>query len=678
MAFNGGYIYIAQAISALFIMAVMYHYWRVYQRQYLNLWALSFLSLSVYMLCAYVGWVMAENPADQNPTWVHLNVIVLNSSGYLQILFLLLGTRELVYQRSIGMRPLLLMMSACLVLALCTTFVAANDPDAAALRYLLRIGVRHLAAGLAFMTAVALIWRLSHQQSTGKRIIMMCFSLYGLEMATIGALTAEYYLRGQSHYLIPVTTYHGLFELLVYSMIGIGMVIWMLETERQRVLSSQKKLSYLNKTDALTGLANRRGLAQYIKQWQASARDHQLQFVLLGVDGFQRVNTADGIRRGDEVLIHLARRLTALSERAPYIGRLNSDLFVVLISTDQPEKLEPVEDLRLGMSRPFRMSQQVYHLDFSAGVTAVNAHSSLDILLMETNIALQSAKRAGGKQCCLYSSELDMPEFSPILIEHEIRDAFSYDQFTLYFQPIWSVESGTISGFEALVRWKHPDKGLLTPDAFLPVLSQLGLMSQLDLWVIRRACMQLATWDEKLGSKRVTLSINLSPQTLENDRICSELAELLKVYRLEAGRLAIEITENTVMQNIETGAQTLSRLQNLGVQIAIDDFGSGYSSLNYLTTFPSDCIKFDRSFVSDIRRDDPRYEILYALVPLCQKLGKQVIIEGIETSAQHALVEYLLVDGLQGYLYCPPVCEETAIDMVQSGRKLLDQAGQTD
>ncbi len=675
MEFNTGYIYIAQAISALFIMAVMYHYSRVYQRQYLKLLAFSFLSLCLYMLSAFVDSLLAEQQGGQNQSLITVNVLVLISCGHLQILFLLLSTRELVCQRTISMRSILLLMAACLLLAAFCTFYAANDPDAAALRYLLRIGVRHLAAGVAFVTVAVLIWRFSHQFSVGKRIVTLCFLFYGLEMIAIGALTTVYFLRSQSDYLILVVTYHGLFELLIYSMIGIGMVIWMLETERQRVRTSQKKLSYLNKTDALTGLANRQGLKRFLKQWQASAQDHQLQCVLLGVDGFQRINTADGIRRGDEVLIYLARRLSALAERAAFVGRLNSDLFVVLMSTKQPEQLDPIEELRLGLSRPFRLSQQIYHLDFSAGVTALDTASSLDIVLMETNIALQSAKQSGGKHCCLYSSELDLPEFSPILIEHEVRDAFSYDQFTLYFQPIWSVETQSISGFEALVRWKHPVKGLLTPDAFLPVLSQLGLMSQLDLWVIRRACMQLSNWDAKLKEKHITLSVNLSPQTLEDDRFCSELSALLKMYRLEPDRLTIEITENMVMQNIETGTQTLSKLQNLGAQIAIDDFGSGYSSLNYLSSFPSDCIKFGRSFVSEISRDDPRYDILYAMVPLCQKLGKRVVIEGIETAEQHALIESLLVDGLQGYLYSVPVSEDQAISMVESEQKMLEQAG---
>ncbi len=671
MQISTDFVYLAQAVLAMMIMAVMHHYANVYQQQYLRLWAYSFLSLTVFLFCAYLAVSIRSNPL-LNEEWIILtNVMLMTTAGYLQILFLLLGTRELVFHRTVRPRSMLMISTAVVLFSVLVSLIGAFDPDGSSLRYLMRIGLRYIAAGIAFLLAVWIMFRFDRSTSTGKRIVMTFFALYGIEMTIIGSFNLQYFVTGSSVYLADTVRYHGLFELLVYSMVGVGLVIWLLETERTRMKKTKRKLSFLDKTDNLTGIANRAGLKHAVNRWQgATDSPSRLQFVLFGVDQFNRINTADGLRRGDEVLVNLARRISFLLANARFVGRLNSDIFVALIDRRNKADLAKIEHLRKELSRPVYIGTRVYHVEFSAGLTEIGLQDDLDLAIMESNLALQSAKKTGGHRVVIYDAGMVMPEFSPILIEHELREAFSRDQFTLNFQPIWSVSNRRIDCFEVLVRWNHPEKGEIMPDSFLPMLIQLGLMQQLDLWVLNQSCIQLRSW-HKQGFRSVRLAINLSSESIQSADFITSFTQTYRLHGVDPSHLIIEITENTAMQNIEAGRQTLARMHDLGVRVAIDDFGTGYSSLNYLCSFPSDIIKFDRSFISGVSSDDARLEMLRSLVPLCQKLDKQVVVEGIEIADQHELAERLRVDLVQGYLYACPVSADEALSLLKGKQSMV-------
>jgi len=299
----------------------------------------------------------------------------------------------------------------------------------------------------------------------------------------------------------------------------------------------------------------------------------------------------------------------------------------------------------------------------SAGIAELNETNDLKKALYNANICLQSAKDNGGNSSVVYVKGMQIKRSLNSELENELTLAFKHDQFEMYYQPIWSTQKQIIVSFEALLRWNHPTKGILTPDAFLYALIELDKMKKLDLWVLKTVIKQINKW-QKQGLDSVPVAINISPETLECYDVIERILTLTEKYKVNKNLLTIEVTENTAMNNIESGKVTLTEISDLGLNIAIDDFGTGYSSLNYLKTFPSDIIKFDRSFITNLQENDINHEILKSLIPLCHRLNKKVIVEGIEKIEQADILNELNITGYQGYLYSYPITSEKATKML--------------
>ena len=659
-----------QVISALLIGWIMLHYARVYEQNYLRLWSFSFGSLAVFLLGAMLASFLIKAEFSNTSVARLSNIFVFTLAGYLQIIFLLAGTRELVQRKTVSKQFFVRWVGVAVVLALFVTFYKIWSAEVSVTRYSLRIGTRYAVAGIAFLVTAVFLYRSDPKPMLGKKMVTICFAIYGLEMLVLGGLTFDYMLNPNNPYIRSFIAYHGLFELVIYPMIGISLVIWLLEVERERSLEAAEQLYYINRTDGLTGLANRQGLQQHFQNWQRNAaKQSRATFVLFGIDQLQRINDAEGIKKGDQLLISMGKRLSIVLEDARFHGRLHGDVFVAIFDGYNKKTPQKVEEIRQQLSKAINYNGQDYHLEMSAGVVEVESGLTLEKVLHMANQTLQTAKAQGGHCTVVFGENLKLAMVSDLAMENELRAAFENNQFELLFQPIWSAQQKRIISFEALIRWNHPEKGLLLPDSFLHILRQLGLMEELDLWVLNAAAQQISHW-QQLQLEEVNVAVNLSPETIQNHLFVERIIEAIHTYQINKEALTIEVTENTAMQNIESGKNTLSQLRSLGLKIAIDDFGTGYSSLNYLRSFPSDVIKFDRSFVRDLHNGDTNHEILMALIPLCKRLHKKVIIEGIENQIQLDIVENLNIDGYQGFYFSYPVTSDKAALMLAKKQKL--------
>lgn len=583
------------------------------------------------------------------------NLFAMATAGYLQITFLVVGTVSLISNKNVSKKSLIRLITSCLLVAGFITLYKNWSDDGSTVRHLLRVGLRYVIAGLAYLGTAIYILRKDPNPLLGKKLVTIGFFIYGFELAFIGWLTFENYFLTNSGLVHILTPYHGLFELLLYPFIGVSLIIWLLDVERLRNQQSIKKLHSLNQTDGLTNIPNQQALIKHIQNWQMHANDNdRLTLTLLGVDQMQRINNAEGIKRGDELIIMLAKRLEFLcTGMHRFYGRLFGDVFVVVSSGYGNNQITKAEKLRQALSRPIKFKNQTYHAEISAGLTQLKPDMKTEQMLNEASQALQLAKQKGAKQLECYHEGLKLSLNTDLSFENELRTGFKLHQFELYYQPIWN-NSNQIICFEALIRWNHPKRGVLTPDNFLSLMQQLGLSIELDYWVLAQAIQQIRKW-KFVNSRAGKITVNISAETIQNGRIVNHLKTLLNSERISPDSLTLEITENTAMHNIESGQNTLNEIKKLGVKIAIDDFGTGYSSLNYLRIFPSDVIKFDRSFVVDLNDYSINLEILKSLVPLCHRLNKTVVVEGIETNKQYESLKKLAINGFQGYYLSYPV-----------------------
>ncbi len=659
---------IAQSCSAALIGALLLYFAKIYQRKYLYYWAYSFLCLMLFLLGAYFAVFMLAQNYDPSSVLRMGNLFVMSTFGYLQIGFLVIGTLSFVNNTSINKKTLIRIFIACLMISLLITFFKNWSEADSQLRYFVRVGLRYLIAGIACIGTAIYILKNDPKPLIGKQLVTIGFFTYGFEMTFLGWLTAENYIFGSSLLLSVMASYHGLFELLLYPMIGASLVVWLLEVERQRGLQVMEKLQHLNHTDGLSGLPNSAALNKHLSDWSRFAKQQEkITLALFGIDQMQRINDGDGIKTGDQLLSLFAKRLEFLSTGFRFHGRLHGDVFVVILGGYGKEQQSRVETLRKSLSRPFKLKSKTYHLEVSSGATKAEPNMANEQVLLRANQALQSAKANGGKQSKIYRKGIKLKGHTDLLFENELRTAFKQKQFEIYYQPIWS-DKNTIICFEALIRWNHPTKGVLAPNSFLYLVQQLGLMVELDFWVTEQAIKQVKIW-RKTNLDAAKVTINLSADTIQNSQIVEHIKACSLKHRVTTQNITIEITENTAMHNVESGKSTLNELRKLNIQIAIDDFGTGYSSLNYLRTFPSDVIKFDRSFVSDTSNQLINQEILKALIPLCHQLGKKVIVEGIENRSQYDQLNHHQVDGYQGYYLCYPVTEQEASKMLQISKK---------
>jgi diguanylate cyclase (GGDEF)-like protein/PAS domain S-box-containing protein len=421
---------------------------------------------------------------------------------------------------------------------------------------------------------------------------------------------------------------------------------------------ADEKLHYLLHYDELTGLANRVLFRDRLHTLLSAMRDSPagLALILIDIDRFRQVNESLGHDRGDELLKQTALRIARVSQESDTVARLGNDEFAVLLPGSRMDEARPYcEQLLEELQAPFMIAGQELFISSSLGITMAPQHGKeIHALMQQVNVAVKQAKYLGGNRLEFYSKSLQSLTGKRLDVETELRRGLQKNQLEVYYQPQYSLRKKCITGAEALVRWAHPERGLITPMEFVPIAEESGLIAAIGEFVLRKACQQSAEWS-KAGLGNIRVSVNVSAYQLRQNNLIEQVDKVLEETGLDPAMLDLELTESALMENLARTNYTLNRLRQMGIQITIDDFGTGYSSLAYLKRFPINALKVDRVFVKDSHLTKGDASIIQAIILLGKSLGMEVIAEGVETPEQLAFLQEQSCDLVQGYLISHPV-----------------------
>ncbi len=467
-------------------------------------------------------------------------------------------------------------------------------------------------------------------------------------------------------------------------------------SEKRRADAKVRRLAFF---DTLTGLPNRQSfliqVAEAIRE--AKANDSSLSVLYFDLDNFKRINDSLGHSIGDALLRGIARRLETcvrrddsvarlgVSNSAAQVARLGGDEFTVLLrdlaSPDEAQKV--AARLVEALSEPLHLQGQQFVITPSVGIASYpDDGEDIDTLLKNADMAMYGAKAMGRNCVSVFSGTMSVRSLERLDLEDSLRRAIGNGDLELHYQPKLCLRTRQLSGFEALLRWTHPDRGPVSPAKFVPVAEDAGLIMQLSDWVLEAACRQLKAWS---GSplETVPVAINLSGKQFREADVDRTILDAIDKHGFEHSRLELELTEGTLIHDVDATVKTLNRLKDIGMSIAVDDFGTGYSSLSSLKQFPIDALKIDQSFVSEIGNAGNDRSICAAIIALAQSMGLRVIAEGVETEEQLQHLHFLGCDEIQGYFFAKPMAVDQLTKFVEqylrmngSGLPLVDASAQ--
>ncbi len=426
-----------------------------------------------------------------------------------------------------------------------------------------------------------------------------------------------------------------------------------------KIKRSEQEIDFLAHNDPLTRLPNRLLLNERLENaiQRAKRQDEKVGLIFIDLDRFKAVNDSLGHSAGDDLLRAAAQRMLARSREQDTLARLGGDEFVLLVDDIQSaDALIPVAKRLLAcFDKPFDIDQQPLHLTVSLGISLYpDDGNDARALLTHADTALTLAKDSGRNTYAFYTQALTLHARERIALESSLHQAISGRQLRVYYQPQVELGSGNIIGLEALVRWQHPELGLLTPDRFLPIAVTAGLMINIDEYVLNQACQQMQRWLDA-GFELQRMAVNMSGSWLERGQVVDNVKQALARNGLNARFLELELTETEAMRHSESNLQRLDSLRQLGIALAVDDFGTGYSSLMRLKRLPVNRLKIDRGFVSELPHDQNDTAIARAIIALGQSLNMELTAEGVETHEQAALLMDMGCSNAQGYLYSRPL-----------------------
>ena len=433
---------------------------------------------------------------------------------------------------------------------------------------------------------------------------------------------------------------------------------------------AQEQARFLVLHDTLTQLPNRRHLMMQLARMASAAQERQTRAAVLFIDldHFKTVNESLGNQAGDQLLIEIARRLQDGVKATDFVARVGGDQFIVLLPdlANRAAAAEVADALLARVRAEFAIGGTPLSLSPSIGISVFPDDGySPDELLRRADAAMHHTKESGRGTRMFYEPGMEGQPTELLQQEHLLREAVFQGAFALHYQPQVRVADGRLVGFEALVRWRHPVRGLVGPDEFIPLAESRGLITPIGRWVLHEACRQLKAWHDE-GLPRVPVAVNLSAIEFRQRDVVGEIAQVLQSAGLAPQYLEVEITESALMQQADHTRTTLQALQALGVAVTVDDFGTGYSSLAYLKRYPLDKIKVDRSFVTDTPADSEDVAIVTAIIQLAHSLQLQPVAEGVETAEQLALLQRLGCELAQGFGIAPPMDAQRARDWLRA------------
>jgi diguanylate cyclase (GGDEF)-like protein len=435
------------------------------------------------------------------------------------------------------------------------------------------------------------------------------------------------------------------------------------------------RFEYLSHHDGLTQLPNRILFLESLSQavLHANINNKSLALLLLDMDNFNVINNTLGTDIGDQLFIAIAERLKRYSAPCDMVARLQGDEFAMIISdvvNPTSIKIEAQKILDL-ISRPYNLYGHQVFITSSIGITLFpDDHQETEGLIKNAELAMYYAKTHGRNSYKLYSSDLNTQSSEYMALANSLHRALDHHEFRVFYQPLVDLQSGKIIGAEALARWQHPDLGIIMPSKFMPIAEETGLILRLSELILQEVCLKMKSWSE-LAINYGFIAVNLSGQYFRPDNNLIEIIDkVLKESGVEPHHLELELTESIIMKNANFTIDTLSRLQSIGVKVAIDDFGNGYSSLSYLKHFPVNILKIDRCFIQGITTDQHDSTILLAIIDLAHSLSLQVIAEGVETTEQVEFLKEHGCDQIQGYFFSPPLPDTEFVQMLIEGKCL--------
>jgi diguanylate cyclase (GGDEF)-like protein/PAS domain S-box-containing protein len=427
--------------------------------------------------------------------------------------------------------------------------------------------------------------------------------------------------------------------------------------------------------DPLTGLPNRALFMNRLQHLFHRARraPAPLLFAVMyfDLDRFKGINDGLGHLAGDHLLVEIARRLERHMRPSDTLARLGGDEFTVLLEdiTSEADATRVAERIHQELSTPFVLEGHEVFTSVSLGIAlSSTGYGKPEDMLRDADTAMYRAKAAGRARHQIFDADMHERAAALLRLETDLRHALERGELMAYYQPIIDLDSRQLLGFEALARWRHPERGLVPPDVFIPVAEEAGLVGVIGEWMLTEACRQMKTWqDRHPRNPPLRISVNVSTRQITQTGIADQVARILRTTGLDATSLTLEITESALMQNLKAGAGVIQRLHDMSVRLHVDDFGIGYSSLSYLQNFPVDTLKVDRSFISRMDGTPKQAAIVRAIVSLAHNLGMDVIAEGVETLAQADALRALHCSSAQGYLFSMPLPANEAERLIVQG-----------
>lgn len=481
----------------------------------------------------------------------------------------------------------------------------------------------------------------------------------------VSLMSVYFWGRVTTDYLIS-----GAVTAFIISLFVLSIIIYFISQLRK----SEEKLKYSLYYDALTDLPNRSLFLDRINASIARAyrqKGYMFAVLVMGLDRFKIINDSYGHTIGDRLLIEVAKRLKNGLRPYDTVARLRGDTFAVLLANVNSigNVIRTVERLHNGIKLSIRIDEHEVYTTASIGITGGKAgYEKPEDILREADTAMYKAKALGRAHYMIFDETMHIYAASRLQLENGLRSAVEKNEFILNYQPIVVCETSEIVGFEALLRWKFPEKGLVSPNEFIPLAEETGLIIPIGRWVLREAGRQMQAWHEQFpGKSHLTISVNISRKQFTPDLI-ETIKQILNETHLNPDSLRLEITESVIMDDPETAANIFSQLKALDIKVQMDDFGTGYSSLGYLYMFPIDALKIDRSFVKAMCNNESTIELVKTIISMANNMKMDVIAEGVETIEQLEELRKLKCDYYQGYWFSKPLGKEDA-------EKLLEEQG---
>jgi len=481
------------------------------------------------------------------------------------------------------------------------------------------------------------------------------------------------YLRANTHNLnYQLLWYIGTTSLVMLAtLLGAALLLGRLQ---RAVTRAEERVGYLANYDTVTHLPNRYAFGQKFQQLleEAGAQKSVLAVLVLDLDDFKVINDTLGHYVGDSLLRMVSQRLTSVVRQDDVIYRVGGDEFAMILNhAEDVDRVKVIAEkfIRV-LSEPFMLDDRNLYVGVSIGAS-IYPRDGDDVaqLLRNADAAMYHAKSHGKNKFQLFSEEMHYKSSTRLTLEGELRDALEQGQFELCYQPQVSLQTRQLLGVEALIRWNHPQKGLLLPSEFIPMAEESGLIVPIGEWILRTACQDIRSWHEQ-RFRPISLSVNLSGRQFREDGLIDLVARILHETKANPDMLEFEITESVLMDDAESTVARLAALSGMGIHLAIDDFGTGYSSMTYLKRFPVERLKIDHSFIRDIPHDQDDVAITVATIQMARGLKLEVIAEGIETGAQAQFLQEHGCEIGQGYLYSAPLAKREMEKLLRSGQVL--------